>query len=281
MPGDKKSRTVRKRPLATLLAERGIFDSEDEARRWVMSGKVLANGQRIDKPGMLVPGDAVLNVQGRRRYASRGGYKLEAALAHFHVAAAGRAALDSGASTGGFTDCLLQHGAALVYAVEVGYGQLVGRLRADPRVRNLEHTNLSDLAPAVLDPPPSIITLDLSYLSLTRALPIAAVLIVPEGRVLALLKPLFEVESAEARRSGQVDDPGLLVMALRRVLDAGKAAGLVPLGAVILALQPRHGVSKFFISFVRITNYPPWHYEDKTLLEIVERPGIGSREIEE
>src|SRR6266567_2065840 len=170
MPGDKKSRTVRKRPLATLLAERGIFDSEDEARRWVMSGKVLANGQRIDKPGMLVPGDAVLNVQGRRRYASRGGYKLEAALAHFHVAAAGRAALDSGASTGGFTDCLLQHGATLV-------------------------------------------SLDLSYLSLTRALPIAAHLLEPEGEILALLKPLFEVDSAAARRTGHIEDPALLVAA--------------------------------------------------------------------
>ena len=144
----------------------------------------------------------------------------------------------------------------------------------------MERTNLGDLTPAAIDPLPTLITLDLSYLSLTRALPIAADLIVPEGQVLALLKPLFEVESAEARRSGQVDDPGLLVMALRRVLDAGKAAGLVPLGAVKLALQPRRGVSEFFISFVRSTNYSPWHYDDKMLLEIVESPGIGSREID-
>jgi 23S rRNA (cytidine1920-2'-O)/16S rRNA (cytidine1409-2'-O)-methyltransferase len=267
--------------LVTLLIERSIFDSQEEARRWVMAGQVLVNEQRIDKPGMQVPRDAVIRVRGRHRYASRGGYKLEAALEHFKVPVAGCTVLDCGASTGGFTDCLLQHGAALVYAVEVGHGQLVGRLRADERVRNLEHTNLSDLLTMALDPPPSIITLDLSYLSLTRALPISAVLIVPEGEVLALLKPLFEVESTEARRSGQVDDPGLLVMALRRVLDAGKAAGLVPLGAVKLALQPRHGVSEFFISFVRSTNYSPWHYDDKMLLEIVERPGIGSREIEE
>src|SRR5579859_7423477 len=194
MPADKKPHSIRKRPLAALLAERGIFDTQEEARRWVMSGKVLVNGQRIDKPGMLVPGDAVLDVQGRRRYASRGGYKLEAALAHFHVAAAGRAALDSGASTGGFTDCLLQHGAALVYAVEVGYGQLTGRLRADPRVRNLEHTNLGDPRLHTLDPLPTLITLDLSYLSLTKALPLAAPLLAPAGHILALLKPLFEVE---------------------------------------------------------------------------------------
>lgn len=278
MPGSKKPHSIRKRPLAALLVERGIFDTEDEARRWVMSGKVLANGQRIDKPGMLVPGAAVLDVQGRRRYASRGGYKLEAALAHFHVTAAGHVALDSGASTGGFTDCLLQHGAALVYAVEVGYGQLVGRLRTDPRVRNLERTNLGDLAPAALDPPPTLITLDLSYLSLTKALPIAAHLLEPGGEVLALLKPLFEVDSATARRTGHIEDPALLVAALQQVLQAGAEAGLVPLGAAKLALRPRHGVVEFFVYFAHGTNCTPWDYDDATLAEIIAGPGIGSAE---
>jgi 23S rRNA (cytidine1920-2'-O)/16S rRNA (cytidine1409-2'-O)-methyltransferase len=100
--------------------ERGIFESEDEARGWVLAGQVLVNGQRLDKPGMAVPDDALLRVRGRQRYASRGGLKLEAALDAFAVSVAGRVALDSGASTGGFTDCLLQRGAALVYAVEAG-----------------------------------------------------------------------------------------------------------------------------------------------------------------
>src|SRR5947209_1984001 len=187
----------RKAPLAALLVERGLFDSIDQARRWVMAGKVLVNDQRFEKPGMLVARNVILHVQGRSRYASRAGYKLEAALQHFTVDVAGRVALDCGASTGGFTDCLLQHGAALVYAVEVGYGQLLGRLRADARVRNLERTNLSDLSPLMLDPPPTLITLDLSYLSLTAALPIAATLLASQGQILALLKPLFEVESRE------------------------------------------------------------------------------------
>ncbi len=278
MSRDKKPRSIRKRPLATLLAERGLFETEDEARRWVMSGKVLANGQRIDKPGMLVPGDAVLDVQGRHRYASRGGYKLEAALAHFHVMAAGRAALDSGASAGGFTDCLLQHGAAVVYAVEVGYGQLVGRLRADPRVRNLERTNLSDLTPAALNPLPTLITLDLSYLSLTKALPIAARLLESEGEVLALLKPLFEVTSATARRTGYIGDSVLLIAALRRVLQAGAEAGLMPLGIAKLALRPRHGVTEFFVYFVRGMNCAPWACDDAMLAEIIAGPGIGNTE---
>lgn len=276
-----KPRKVRRAPrcqLDALLAERGIFESVEEARPWIMTGQVLVNEQLVDKPGMLVPADAILRVRGRHRYASRGGYKLEAALEHFQVNVSGRVALDSGASTGGFTDCLLQHGASMVYAVEVGHGQLVGRLRADARVRNLERTNLSDLVATVLQPPPTLITLDLSYLSLTKALPIAASLVEPRGQVLSLLKPLFEVESAEARRSGRVDDPALLVSALCRVLDGGAATGLVPLGAAKLALKPRHGVTEFFVSFVRDTSHPCWHYDETLLLGIVEGPGIGRSE---
>ncbi|HZR41164.1 MAG TPA: TlyA family RNA methyltransferase [Ktedonobacteraceae bacterium] len=269
-------RSARKRQLASLLVEQGMFESEDEARRWIMAGQVLVNEQRIDKPGMLVPADASLRVRGRQRYASRGGYKLEAALEHFQVDVAGRVALDSGASTGGFTDCLLQHGAALVYAVEVGHGQLVGRLRVDPRVRNLERTNLSDPVLVGLDPPPTLISLDLSYLSLTKALPVAASLLAPAGgEILALLKPLFEVESASARRTGQVESLALLVGALRNVLDAGVETGLVALGTAKLALQPRHGVTEFFVYFTHNLERLPWRYDDTVLTEIVERPGIG------
>lgn len=275
MSKPRKARSAPRCQLDALLAERGIFESVEEARPWIMTGQVLVNEQRVDKPGMLVPADAVLRVRGRHRYASRGGYKLEAALEHFQVNVSGRVALDSGASTGGFTDCLLQHGASLVYAVEVGHGQLAGRLRADARVRNLERTNLSDLVVTVLQPPPTLITLDLSYLSLTKALPIAASLVEPGGQVLSLLKPLFEVESAAARRSGQVDDTALLVSALCRVLDVGAATGLVPLGAAKLALKPRHGVTEFLVSFVRDTSQPCWHYNETTLLGIVEGPGIG------
>ena len=275
-----KPARTRKCQLDALLAERGIFESAEEARPWIMTGQVLVNEQLIDKPGMLVARDAVVRVRGRHRYVSRGGYKLEAAIERFRVNVAGRVALDCGASTGGFTDCLLQHGARLVYAVEVGYGQLVGSLRADARVRNLERTNLSGLVSSDLDPPPSLVTLDLSYLSLTKALPIAAAQVEPEGYVLALLKPLFEVESPEARRSGQIDDPALLVTALCRVLEAGTGTGLVPLGAAKLALKPRHGVTEFFVCFARSTKQAYWQYDEGTLLEIVEGVGIGRGEEE-
>jgi 23S rRNA (cytidine1920-2'-O)/16S rRNA (cytidine1409-2'-O)-methyltransferase len=267
-----------RKPLATLLIKRHMFDTVEEAQRWIMAGNVLVNEQRIDKPGMLVPADAHLRILGKRKYASRGGYKLEAALAYFHVDVTGCVALDSGASTGGFTDCLLQHGAAFVYAVEVGYGQLLGRLRADTRVRNLERTNLGDPALSTLDPAPNLITLDLSYLSLKKALPIAASLLAPDtrGTILALLKPLFEVEDAAARRSGHIDDPALFTDALHRILDTGAAAGLVPRGAAKLALMPKHGVNEYFVYFERGSQRQPWQYDNAILQTIVDSQGIGS-----
>jgi len=269
---------ARKLPLAVLLVERGIFGSEDEARRWVMAGQVLVDGQRVDKPGTPVARDAALQVRGRRRYASRGGQKLETALAEFKVPVSGRVALDCGASTGGFTDCLLQHGASLVYAVDAGYGQLVGRLRADPRVRNLERTNLGRLLPAALAPRPTLITLDLSNLSLTTALPLVVPLLEPGGDVLALLKPLFEVDDMRARRTGQVHDPTLLVSALRRVLEAGARAGLIPVAAAKLALRPRHGVSEFIVHLTGNTRHREWGYTELALTHIVESVGIGTAE---
>lgn len=278
--GEKRGRTRRKSPLADLLVENGLLANLEEARRWIMAGKVLVNGRLLDKPGMLVASDAILQVRSRSRYASRAGYKLEVALEHFAINVAGCAALDCGASTGGFTDCLLQHGASLVYAVDTGYGQLIGRLRADPRVHNLERTNLGDLAPVMLNPLPTLVTLDLSYLSLTKAFPLAVPLLAPQGRVLALVKPLFEVESAEARRTGRIDEPVLIAQALQRVLEAGNSCGLTVQGVVKLALQPRHGTHEFFASFVQGMDALSCHYTEQTLLTIVEGKGTGCSEEE-
>jgi 23S rRNA (cytidine1920-2'-O)/16S rRNA (cytidine1409-2'-O)-methyltransferase len=270
-----KSRPTRKLPLAALLVERGDFADLEEARRWIMAGKVLVNEQRLDKPGMHIPHNASIRILARSRYASRAGYKLEAALEHFAVEVTGRVALDCGASTGGFTDCLLQHGAELVYAVDAGYGQLIARLRRDPRVRNLERTNISDLVAMQLAPSPTLITLDLSYLSLTKALPVATALLAPEGHILALVKPLFEVESRQARRTGHIDDPGALVTALQRVIQAGTACGLTLQGVAKLALQPRRGVQEFVACFLRgADNLACWP-DAQMLLAIVDGPGIG------
>lgn len=264
-----------KRPLAQLLVERNVFASIDDAQRWIMGGNVLVNEQRIDKPGTLVLCSAEIRVKGQHQYVSRGAYKLEAALDYFHVIVAGKAALDCGASTGGFTDCLLQRGASLVYAVDVGYGQLAGRLRIDRRVRNLERTNLGTPTLGTLEPHPNLITLDLSYLSLTDALPLAATLLVSGGEILALFKPLFEVKSTIARRTGSIENPVLIVDALHNVLEAGRQTGLHPLGVVKLALRPKHGVQEFFIHLGIGDDAPTWNYDDTTLTSIVDSSGIG------
>ena len=268
-------RTGRRRPLAALLADRGVCADEDEARRWIMAGQVLVDGQRIDKPGTPVLPEATVLVRGRRQYASRGGFKLAAALDHYAVPVAGCVALDCGASTGGFTDCLLQSGARYVYAVEAGYGQLVGRLRTDPRVRNMERTNLGQLGPELFDPRPDLATLDLSYLSLTAALPQLAPLLTPAGQALALFKPLFEVADPVAGRVGRVSDPAMVVDALARALDAASSAGFSVLGVAKLALRPRHGVGELIVYLTRELGLGAWRWDKATLSDIVNGPGIG------
>lgn len=204
----------KKRPrLDRSLVERGLFEEEDEAARWVLAGKVIVDGRRVDKPGTPVTAEADIRVKGLDNpYVGRGGLKLAGALADFGVDGRGRVCLDAGASTGGFTDCLLQHGARKVYAVDVGHGQLDWKLKTDPRVVDLERTNLGDLSPADLPEPPSLATLDLSYLSLRVGVPTAAALLAPgpvgagpglEVGIIALVKPLFELRSNDIERFEQ------------------------------------------------------------------------------
>lgn len=272
----KKQVKARSYPLKLLLVERGFFATAGEAERWIMAGKVLVDGQRVDKVGVKISSEAEIRVVGQHRYASRGGYKLAAALDYFQMDVAGSIVVDCGASTGGFTDCLLQRNAAYVYAVDTGFGQLLGQLRLNSHVRNLERTNLSDLLSMTLDPAPNLITLDLSYLSLTKALPIAAQ-VLAQGEVLALFKPLFEVDSPTARRTGKIDDPALLIAAFQHVFEAAMHADLLPVAMAKLALQPKHGVNEFFLRFAYKTGASRCNYDSATLLHNIESPGIGSR----
>jgi 23S rRNA (cytidine1920-2'-O)/16S rRNA (cytidine1409-2'-O)-methyltransferase len=184
----------RKQRLDRLLVERGLASSERVAQSLIMNQLVLVDDQVVTKPGTAVRLEARLRVRGStRKYASRGGEKLEAALTAFGVSVSGRVALDAGASTGGFTDCLLSHGAARVFSVDVGYGQLHSRLINDPRVTVMERTNISDLSPASLGGiAPTICTVDLSYLSLTKAVPTLEAVIADDAVIICLIKPLFE-----------------------------------------------------------------------------------------
>ncbi|HTQ79551.1 MAG TPA: TlyA family RNA methyltransferase [Thermoanaerobaculia bacterium] len=212
--------------LDQLLVERGLFPSREQARRAVMAGTVAVDGRRIDKPGTPVAEAAGLAVLAAKEpFVSRAGRKLAAALDHFAIDPAGRVCLDVGASTGGFTDCLLQRGAARVYAVDVGYGQLDLRLREDPRVVVMERVNARHLAPGDLPETCSLVTIDVSFISLAKIVPALLPHLSPGGLLLPMIKPQFEAGR------GQVGKGGILRDAAVRERVVGEcAAGLAGLG---------------------------------------------------
>ncbi|MDD4080718.1 MAG: TlyA family RNA methyltransferase [Eubacteriales bacterium] len=192
--------------LAEQLVALGLAGNDKEARAIIMAGKALVN-DRPARTGMKVSREDDIRLRGGKpAYLARGGVKLAGALEHFGASPKGRVCLDAGASTGGFTDCLLKHGAKLVYAVDAGFGQLLGSLRQDSRVKNLERTNLSDPALLSLDPRPDYATCDLSYLSLRESVPIYQGILGGRGTLICLVKPLFEVDDALARRTGVIED---------------------------------------------------------------------------
>jgi 23S rRNA (cytidine1920-2'-O)/16S rRNA (cytidine1409-2'-O)-methyltransferase len=193
-----------KRRLDTLLAERGLFDSRSRAAAAVIAGEVRVEGRPAEKPGQLVAEDAAVAVAARPRYVSRGGIKLENALETFGLDATGRRALDVGAATGGFTDCLLQHGAAAVVTLDVAYGELHWRIRNDPRVTVMERLNVRSLDPGELPYAPDLIVVDVSFISLTKVLPAVLAAAAPRFDCLALVKPQFEVGRERVGKGGVV-----------------------------------------------------------------------------
>lgn len=195
------------------LVERGLCESREKARRAILAGHVRINDQRAHKPSDGVADADRLSLEQAERYVSRGGQKLEHALRAFRLAVGGWSAIDLGASTGGFTDCLLQHGAARVYAVDVGQGQLAWKLRQDERVQVMERTNARQLTAAQFPPsfqPVDLIAIDCSFISLRKILPPAIALLRPAGRMVALIKPQFEAGKAEADKgAGVITDPAI------------------------------------------------------------------------
>lgn len=211
--------------LDQLLVDRGLFASREQARRAVMAGAVLVGGRRVDKPGTAVAEEAPLELAAREPFVSRGGRKLAAALDRFAVDPTGWVCLDAGASTGGFTDCLLQRGAARVYAADVGYGQLDARLRADPRVVVMERLNLRHLAQDALAEKVRLIVADLSFISLLKVAPALLPHLEPGGLFLPLIKPQFEAGRGQVGKGGIVRDEAVRQSAIARIV-----AGLEELG---------------------------------------------------
>jgi 23S rRNA (cytidine1920-2'-O)/16S rRNA (cytidine1409-2'-O)-methyltransferase len=206
--------------LDVMLAERGLAESREKAQALVLAGEVLVNGVKAQKPGQSVAPDASLEVLSRPPYVGRGGLKLAAALERFGLAVAGRVCLDVGASTGGFTDCLLQHGAARVHAVDVGAGQIDWKLRSDPRVVLHERLNARYLRPEDIGEPIGLAVCDVSFISVTLILPAVTPLLQTNGEMVILIKPQFEVGREQVGKGGIVRDPELHRSACERIESA-------------------------------------------------------------
>jgi 23S rRNA (cytidine1920-2'-O)/16S rRNA (cytidine1409-2'-O)-methyltransferase len=199
-----------KKRLDRVLVERGLVDSREKGKAIIMAGLVEVDGKRVEKSGSLIPSSAeVIIRKPHTAYVSRGGHKLEAAITHFSIDVAGRVILDVGASTGGFTDCLLQHGAQGVIAVDVGYGQLDWKLRQDPRVTVLERTNIRYLQPRSLPKVPQGAVIDTAFISLRLVVPAVMNLLPKRSFVVALIKPQFEVGKGRVGKGGVVRDPAI------------------------------------------------------------------------
>ena len=223
----------KKSRLDQLLVGRGFFPSREQARRAILAGQVRVGTRIAAKPSELLDDETAVAIMPTRKYVGRGALKLESGLEHFHIDLQGKTALDIGASTGGFTDCMLQRGAKKVYAVDVGYGQLDWKLRNDPRVVVREKINArfltADQVPELVD----VCVIDVSFISLTLILPSAIALLKPDGVILALIKPQFELQRSEVGKGGIVRDPRLHQKAQDKIV-----AFVIDLGHVVAGIAP-------------------------------------------
>jgi 23S rRNA (cytidine1920-2'-O)/16S rRNA (cytidine1409-2'-O)-methyltransferase len=233
--------------LDQALVQRGLFDTRQQAQSAIMAGEVQIGGRVASKPSDLVREETEISIAARNRYVGRGGIKLEGALSHFAVSCAGKVALDIGASTGGFTDCLLQHGARKVYAVDVGYGQLAWKIHQDPRVIVLEKINARHLSRAQIPEPIELCVIDVSFISLTLILPNGFELLTPNGVILALIKPQFELARKDVGRGGIVRDATLHTRAQRKVAEFAAQLGATVIGAAASVIAGADGNQEFFL----------------------------------
>ncbi len=237
-----------KERLDKLLVLRGLTVSRERARALILAGKVIVDDHRVDKAGIQVPVDADLRLKGEDiPYVSRGGLKLEKALSEFSIEVQGKVAMDVGASTGGFSDCLLQHGIKKVYAVDVGYGQLAWKLREDPRVVNMERCNIRHLQLEKLEEIPSLAVIDASFISLAKVLPNTLALMTIEAEVIALIKPQFEVGRGQVGKGGVVKDRHLHAVVVEQICDLAKNLHCTVLGTTESPILGPKGNREFLI----------------------------------
>lgn len=240
---------VVKKRLDQLLVDTGLAPTRQKAQAMIMAGHVRVNDQPADKPGLQVRLDAVVTAQDPNPYVSRGGLKLAGALAAFKLNVSGFVCLDVGASTGGFTHCLLAHGARKVFAVDVGYGQLAWELRQDPRVVAIERTNIRHMPPDSLPCPVDLVTIDASFISLKIVIPSVLAFMKPDAAILALIKPQFEVGKGQVGKGGVVRDPAQHRAVLDDLAQWAQTQGLRCAEAVVSPITGPKGNVEFFNMF--------------------------------
>jgi len=247
-PAERLGRVSGKQRIDKLLVDKGLVASRERARALILAGQVVVNDQRVDKPGTQVLVSSELRLKGEDiPYVSRGGLKLAAALAHFPVVVKGRTAIDVGASTGGFTDCLLQAGTERVIAVDVGYGQLAWSLRNDSRVLNLERTNIRQLTPESFPELPDLAVIDASFISLEKVLPPTLGLLARPAEIIALVKPQFEVGRGQVGKGGVVRDPEQHRAVVERISEFSLSLNLQVAGAIESPVRGPKGNIEFLL----------------------------------
>jgi len=247
MPGKSTDKIVKLR-LDRLLVERGFVESRERGQAIIIAGQVLVNGQKVEKSGSLVPGDADIRILGEQMpYVSRGGLKLEKALAEFTIDVKEKTCLDVGASTGGFTDCLLQQGANKVYAVDVGYGQMAWKVRQDPRVVVIERTNIREMDAALIPEKADIAVIDVSFISLEKVIPSILLFLNPGAGIIALIKPQFEVGRGQVGKGGIVRDEASRAAAVEKVKTAFQNNGLDVKGIIPSPITGQDGNVEYLI----------------------------------
>ena len=237
----------KKTRIDQALVERGFFESRERAQRAIMAGEVRAGDRVFAKPAEMIGVDTTISVSEAPKFASRGALKLSGALDHFGIDVGGKRALDIGASTGGFTDCLLQRGAAKVFAVDVGHGQLAWKLRNDPRVVVIEKVNARFLSREHVPEDVDLCVIDVSFISLTLILPRAFELVTKNGMIVALIKPQFELERKDVGRGGIVREPALHEKAQRKIVKFVEGANYDVVGLVPSPITGADGNQEFFI----------------------------------
>ncbi len=237
-----------KERLDTLLVERGLAGSRERAKRMIMAGEVLVDGQKVDKAGTTVKKEAEIRLLGSDiPYVSRGGLKLAKAMDVFGLTMTGKTAADIGASTGGFTDCMLQNGALRVYAIDVGYGQLAWKLRTDERVVNMERTNIRNVTLDMLEGPIDFASIDVAFISLTKVLPVAYELLKENGEIAALIKPQFEAGRENVGKKGVVRDPEVHREVINKVVSFSRELGFAIKGLTFSPVKGPEGNIEYLV----------------------------------